>query len=200
MSDVVLHAEHLPVVPLITPPRIRPGDRLEINAVTYEAVRKVDRRMLFVREDTGAEVWVDASTLVQKFASGEARIALPTWLPKARYTKWDGDFASLPKDEKRRAYMRCEYVEAMVENARLGYPPRSRRSSRTFTGGAWPIQQTLANRNLAWPSSTNGRRLGRTPRARKASYATPSPRASVVSGRCPSSWRSSSSKQSSNAI
>lgn len=122
MSDLLPYGENLPVPVQVTPPRIRPGDRLEVGAVVYEAVRKAEQRLLFVREDTGAEVWLDAAELVRKFTTGEARIALPEWLPEARRKKWRGDFASLPEVEKRRAYMRLAHVRAMQENARLGYP------------------------------------------------------------------------------
>ncbi len=124
MSDLVPHRESLPVSVQVTPPRIRPGDRLDVGAVIYEAIRKVEQRVLFVREDTGAEVWLNAAELIRKFAAGEARIALPGWLPEARHKKWNGDFASLSEDEKRRAYMRLAHVQAVQENARLGYPRR----------------------------------------------------------------------------
>ena len=122
MSELVPYQEQLPALAPVTPPRIRPGDKLAIHSVTYKALRKADRRVLFARVDTGVEVWLDAAELVKKFASGEARIALPSWLPAARAKKWNGDFASLPEADKRRAYIRRDYAEAMMENARLGYP------------------------------------------------------------------------------
>jgi len=124
MGDLVPRCEPFPVPAPVMPPRIRPGDRLEVGTVVYEAVRKAEQRVLFVREDTGAEVWLDAADLVRKFGTGEARIALPEWLPEAQRTKWNGDFASLPEADKHRAYMRLAYAEAMQENMRLGYPRR----------------------------------------------------------------------------
>lgn len=124
MSDLVPYRENLPVPSQVTPPRIRPGDRFEVSATVYQAVRKAEQRVLFMREDTGAEVWLDNAELVRRLATGQARIALPEWLPEARHKKWRGDFASLPEAEKRRAYMRLAHVQAMQENARLGYPRR----------------------------------------------------------------------------
>lgn len=126
MSDTALVDASTAVSTFIVPARVRPGDKIDINAVIYQTIRSHGHNTLLMREDTSAEVWLDAGELVRKFGSGEARIALPAWLPKARHEKWNGDFSSLPDVEKGRAYMRRDYVQAMIENALLGYPVKVR--------------------------------------------------------------------------
>lgn len=156
----MLHSENVPTPVPFTPPRIRSGDRLEVSAVVYVAVRKAEQRVLFIREDTGAEVWLDAAEIVRKFATGEARIALPEWLPEARRKKWCGDFTSLPEAEKRRAYMRLAYVQAMQENTRLSYPRKvkeviadlhRRRIADPANAGDWhPSQAAVYEWKAIW--------------------------------------------------
>ncbi len=124
MSDLIPLGQLPAMQTLFTPPRIRPGDRLEIGATVYEFVRKAEQRALLLREDTGAQVWIEGAELVAKFATGEAKMAVPDWLPESRQKKWRGDFVSLPEPDKHRAYMRRDYVAAMQENALLGYPIR----------------------------------------------------------------------------
>lgn len=126
MSETATSDINTAVSTFTVPARVRPGDKLDINAITYEAVRLNGNRMLLMRDDTSAEVWLESSELVRKFSSGEARITLPAWLPGARHKKWNGDFSSLPDVEKKRAYMRRDYVQAMIRNAVLGYPVKVR--------------------------------------------------------------------------
>ena len=104
-------------------PRLRPGDRLRTaEGAIYELVEKTGPRKKFKRVDTGAEVWLGNVELTEKMGRGELRLEAPAWLNTARARTWHKSFEARSETVKRLARMRLAYVEAMLENRRLGHP------------------------------------------------------------------------------
>nr|WP_294524588.1 hypothetical protein [uncultured Rhodopila sp.] len=111
---------------VVSSPRLLRGDRIDRLGVKYEFLEREPTRKKFLRVDTDAMVWIDNIELVSQMARREVTIALPDWLPAARARKWGQDFHSMPETDKLRARMRLAYVEAFLENRRLGYPQKVR--------------------------------------------------------------------------
>ena len=104
-------------------PRLRPGDRLRTaEGAVYELVEKTGPIKKFKRLDSGAVVSLGNAELTEKMGRGELRLVAPAWLNTARARNWHKSFEARPETVKRRARMRVAYVEAMLENRRLGYP------------------------------------------------------------------------------
>ena len=106
----------------IMAPRLVPGDRIDRLGVIYEFLEKAEGRKKFKRIDTGAEVWIENTDLLEQMVSREIKLAIPSWVPEQRHKAWLREFHTLAEHEKRRAKMRFAYVEAFLENRKLGYP------------------------------------------------------------------------------
>jgi len=109
----------------ITPFRLPPGQRVTFGAHVYECVDKSAKAKKLIRVDTRAEVWVDNSKLIVMMTTGDLKLAPPANTPLCRAELQQKEFSSLPAAVRRRAYMRRDYCEALIENARLGYPRKT---------------------------------------------------------------------------
>ena len=107
----------------ITPFKLPPGQRVSFGGGIYECIGKTADAKKLMRVDRAAgEVWVENGKLVLMMATGELRLAPDASTPACRVDLQQKEFSSLPEAVKRRAYMRRDYAEALIENARLGYP------------------------------------------------------------------------------
>ena len=106
----------------LPPPRLRVGDKIALDGILYEAGGRSHGQQVLVQMKTRAETRVDNCVMAAHFNSGNARLCLPDWMPKARHGKWNTDFASLHVQDKKLATMRHAYVLAFCDNARRGYP------------------------------------------------------------------------------
>ena len=107
----------------ITPFKLPPGQRVSFGGGIYECIGKTAEAKKLMRVDRAAgEVWVKNGKLVLMMATGELRLAPAASTPACRVDLQQKEFSSLPEAVRRRAYMRRDYAEALIENARLGYP------------------------------------------------------------------------------
>ena len=107
----------------ITPFKLAPGQRVSFGGGTYECTGKTVQAKKLMRVDRPAgDVWVENGKLVLMMVSGELRLAPNASTPACRADLQQKEFSSLPAEVRRRAYMRRDYADALIENARLGYP------------------------------------------------------------------------------
>lgn len=110
----------------VTPFKLAHGQRVTVGGLVYECIERAAHAKKFVRIDTRAETWIDNHRLVTMMTTGELKLAPHLGTLPCRHDLQRQEFGSLPEPVKKRAYMRRDYAEALVENARLGFPRKAR--------------------------------------------------------------------------
>jgi putative transposase len=110
----------------ITPFKLAQGQRVAYGGHVYECIERAATGKKLMRVDTKAETWVDNRRLVMMMTTGELKLAPHAATPPCRHDLQQREFSSLPEPVRNRAYMRRDYAEALIENARLGYPRKAK--------------------------------------------------------------------------